>query len=382
MPVRAAATPPTDGAGSSGRGRLYVGTSGFAYPGWSPRFYPRGLKGDGFLRHYASRLPAVELNNTFYQSPSPSKVATWLDATPPDFRFSVKAQRGGSWRAMSGSPDQGLPWLTDPIRKFGDKLGTILFRVPGHGEARRRPTRGAAGCVAQGAALDHRVQGSHLGRRRGHDAVARCGGRALHHGGRRGRGTADASTHRLRSSISVSADMTTPRSRSPRGTTGSNRSSPQATTRSSSFATMRRVVVPSWLSSSRRPSTSPCRASTRPARTSRAGPGAPRCRGSDARRPAPTKTTEPLRMGRTSPPTMTFARPDITTYSSSSVWGDCGSVAPASRTYRPPDRSGTETNSWYRRPLAVRADSSSSSSHASIARAYRPRRHRGAARSA
>ena len=130
MPVRAAATPPTDDAGSSGRGRLYVGTSGFAYPGWSPRFYPRGLKGDGFLRHYASLLPAVELNNTFYQSPSPSKVATWLDATPPDFRFSVKAQRGGSWRAMGGSPDQGLPWLTDPIRKFGDKLGTILFRVP------------------------------------------------------------------------------------------------------------------------------------------------------------------------------------------------------------------------------------------------------------
>jgi uncharacterized protein YecE (DUF72 family) len=130
MPARAAATPPTDGAGSSGRGRLYVGTSGFSYPGWSPRFYPRGLKGDGLLRHYASRLPAVELNNTFYQTPSPSKVAAWFDATPPDFRFSVKAQRGGSWRAMNGSPEAGLPWLTNPIRAFGDKLGTVLFRVP------------------------------------------------------------------------------------------------------------------------------------------------------------------------------------------------------------------------------------------------------------
>ena len=34
-------------------GRLYVGTSGFAYPDWSPRFYPAGLKGDGLLRYYA-----------------------------------------------------------------------------------------------------------------------------------------------------------------------------------------------------------------------------------------------------------------------------------------------------------------------------------------
>jgi uncharacterized protein YecE (DUF72 family) len=109
---------------------LYVGTSGFAYPDWSPRFYPPGLKGDGLLPHYASRLPAVELNNTFYQSPSESKVATWVGATPPDFRFSVKAQRGGSWRAMNGAPDPGLPWLTDPYRRFGERLGTVLFRIP------------------------------------------------------------------------------------------------------------------------------------------------------------------------------------------------------------------------------------------------------------
>jgi uncharacterized protein YecE (DUF72 family) len=112
------------------RGRLLVGTSGFAYPSWSPRFYPPGMRGEALLAHYASRLPAVELNNTFYQSPSESKVAAWLAATPAGFRFSVKAQRGGSWHAMSGSPEPGLGWLTDPYRRFGDRLGTVLFRVP------------------------------------------------------------------------------------------------------------------------------------------------------------------------------------------------------------------------------------------------------------
>ncbi|HEX5823277.1 MAG TPA: DUF72 domain-containing protein, partial [Candidatus Limnocylindrales bacterium] len=111
-------------------GRLRTGTSGFAYPAWSPRFYPPGIRGDGLLRHYGSRLATVELNNTFYRQPSPSAVDGWLAATPADFRFSVKAQRGGSFRSLQVDPGESVPWLTAPLRRFGDRLGTILFRVP------------------------------------------------------------------------------------------------------------------------------------------------------------------------------------------------------------------------------------------------------------
>jgi uncharacterized protein YecE (DUF72 family) len=120
-----------DGTGAPGsRGRLYVGTSGFAYPGWSPLFYPAGLRGDGLLPFYARHFPACELNNTFYQQPSEWKVATWLAATPDDFRFAVKAQRGGSFRALSADPASSVSWLTAPLARFGDRLGTVLFRVP------------------------------------------------------------------------------------------------------------------------------------------------------------------------------------------------------------------------------------------------------------
>jgi len=111
-------------------GTVYAGTSGFAYPGWAPRFYPAGLRGDGLLRHYAERLNACELNNTYYQSPSASKVEAWLAATPPAFRFAVKAQRGGSYRSLQVDPVTSVPWLTEPFRLFGDRLGTVLFRVP------------------------------------------------------------------------------------------------------------------------------------------------------------------------------------------------------------------------------------------------------------
>jgi uncharacterized protein YecE (DUF72 family) len=82
------------------------------------------------LEHYAGRLATVELNNTYYASPKPDKVATWLAATPADFRFAVKAQRGGSFRSLQVDPVGSVAWLTGPYRAFGERLGTVLFRVP------------------------------------------------------------------------------------------------------------------------------------------------------------------------------------------------------------------------------------------------------------
>jgi uncharacterized protein YecE (DUF72 family) len=112
------------------RGRAWVGTSGFAYPDWAPVFYPAGTKAPGLLPHYAGRLPAVELNNTFYQSPTEAKIASWLASTPPGFRFVVKAQRGATWRAIRATdPTESTTWLTAPYRHFGDRLGAVLLRV-------------------------------------------------------------------------------------------------------------------------------------------------------------------------------------------------------------------------------------------------------------
>lgn len=74
-------------------------------------------------------MNSVELNNTYYQQPSAAKVAAWLAATPADFRFVVKAQRGGSARSLV-DPATSVPWLTGPYRAFGERLGCVLFRVP------------------------------------------------------------------------------------------------------------------------------------------------------------------------------------------------------------------------------------------------------------
>jgi uncharacterized protein YecE (DUF72 family) len=111
-------------------GTLYVGTSGFSYPNWAPAFYPAGSRADSLLRFYAARLSTCELNNTYYRQPTPERIRAWVAATPSGFRFTVKAQRGGSLRALLADPVGTLPWLVEPLRGFGDRLGSVLFRVP------------------------------------------------------------------------------------------------------------------------------------------------------------------------------------------------------------------------------------------------------------
>ena len=115
-------------------GRVLAGTSGFAYPDWAPRFYPAGLRARELLPHYAERLPACELNNTFYARPTPARIGAWCNAVPRGFRFVVKAQRGASIRALYGDPAESAAWLTEALPGFGERLGAVLFRIDARSE--------------------------------------------------------------------------------------------------------------------------------------------------------------------------------------------------------------------------------------------------------
>jgi uncharacterized protein YecE (DUF72 family) len=112
-------------------GRLFTGTSGFAYATWSPAFYPAGIRASGLLGAYAERLTAVELHNTFYRRPSAAAVAGWVAATPATFRFCPKAQRGASWGAFrSDDAETSVAWLTGAVEGFGSHLGLVLLSLP------------------------------------------------------------------------------------------------------------------------------------------------------------------------------------------------------------------------------------------------------------
>jgi uncharacterized protein YecE (DUF72 family) len=109
---------------------FYAGTSGYQYASWRGPFYPGDLPQGAMLSHYASKLNAVELNNTFYRMPRRAVLETWRDAVPPGFRFAVKASRRITHRKRLKDPSPEIAFLLGNLETLGDRLGAILFQLP------------------------------------------------------------------------------------------------------------------------------------------------------------------------------------------------------------------------------------------------------------
>ena len=112
-------------------GRLLAGASGYAFKEWKGRFYPGGLPAGEMLAWYSTRLPTVEINNTFYRLPRRAVLEQWAAATPPGFIFSIKASRRITQYARLGeSSAEPLEILHRNLVALGPKRGPVLFQVP------------------------------------------------------------------------------------------------------------------------------------------------------------------------------------------------------------------------------------------------------------
>lgn len=100
---------------------LSVGASGWSYPSWKPGFYPAGTDARDFLRHYAQRLPTVELNTTGYRLPAEEQFRRWAAQTPAGFTFAVK---------LPGHRTQQLGTFAERVRALGDRLGPVRVALP------------------------------------------------------------------------------------------------------------------------------------------------------------------------------------------------------------------------------------------------------------
>jgi len=113
-------------------GKIYAGTSGWAYASWKPSFYPAKLASAKFLSYYGTRLNSVEVNYTFRRRATEKLLEGWIAATPPDFKFAVKAHQNITHvTRLRGSAEVTLSFLAslDPLRESG-KLGPVLFQLP------------------------------------------------------------------------------------------------------------------------------------------------------------------------------------------------------------------------------------------------------------
>ena len=110
--------------------RAFVGTSGWSYASWRPKFYPEGLKSKEFLSFYATKFKTIEINYTFNHLPTEKNIAEWTAATGDDFVFGLKASQQITHRAQLREPARTLPTFFERARLLGPRLGPILFQTP------------------------------------------------------------------------------------------------------------------------------------------------------------------------------------------------------------------------------------------------------------
>jgi uncharacterized protein YecE (DUF72 family) len=65
-----------------GCGALRIGISGWRYPGWRGKFYPKGLPHRRELEYASRILNSVEINGSFYSLQLPSSYQRWYSETP------------------------------------------------------------------------------------------------------------------------------------------------------------------------------------------------------------------------------------------------------------------------------------------------------------
>ena len=106
-------------------GSIRIGTASWTDPTMTASgvFYPTGAdSAEERLTYYASRFPLVEVDATYYALPSRRTSELWVERTPPDFTFDIKAHA-----LMTGQPSE--------TRRLPKDLRTAL---PGELQAKPR----------------------------------------------------------------------------------------------------------------------------------------------------------------------------------------------------------------------------------------------------
>ncbi len=106
---------------------VYVGCAGWALR----KEHAAGFTAEGtHLTRYAGRLPAVEINSSYYKPHKPATYAKWAAAVPADFRFAVKVPKEATHtRRLLGTEDVLDRFLAEATA-LGGKLRPLLVQLP------------------------------------------------------------------------------------------------------------------------------------------------------------------------------------------------------------------------------------------------------------
>ena len=106
---------------------IRIGCAGWTVPkGHACHFPAEGTH----LKRFAGRLPAVEINSSFYRPHRPTTYARWAQSVPDEFRFSVKVPKEATHKRRLVGADDVLDRFLVEVTSLGDKLGPLLVQLP------------------------------------------------------------------------------------------------------------------------------------------------------------------------------------------------------------------------------------------------------------
>src|SRR5262245_23785475 len=114
----------------SGRmGRIWIGTSGYAYKDWREPLY-QGVADSERLARYAQVFDCVELNNTFYHLPGARVAAHWRESVPAGFVFAAKGSRYLTHMKRLTDAGPGVERYYARLAGLDEKLAVVLWQLP------------------------------------------------------------------------------------------------------------------------------------------------------------------------------------------------------------------------------------------------------------
>lgn len=106
---------------------LLLGCAGWSIPSTvREQFSPEG----SVLERYASVLPAVEINSSFYRPHRPVTYERWRDSVPAHFRFSAKLPKEITHILRLQHVEEKLARFLDEVMHLQEKLGCLLVQLP------------------------------------------------------------------------------------------------------------------------------------------------------------------------------------------------------------------------------------------------------------
>ncbi len=109
---------------------LYIGTSTFTAAGWEVSFYPAGMKPTDYLTYYSTKFDSVEVDSTYYGTPTAATVSSWARKTPEHFIFAVKVPQQITHEKVLVAADAAFKEFVGVMDRLGDKLGPMLLQFP------------------------------------------------------------------------------------------------------------------------------------------------------------------------------------------------------------------------------------------------------------